>query len=560
MQRRLFSKKLFFLFIILYAMLLSESCTIGMMFNTRRVTFNTVLDSTIIGIIPGEIGNIKKRNAHNSSLYADQTRMSVHKKSIDTLTTNIRNYTIVQNKKGYLPSSTPIKRTRFNGLKIIDFAIPAAYIMALTNMKVSPDDPSFYPITIYYPIFGLWANLLPGPWVTYKGKFMLPALIPIKYREDGENRVYIKSLTVDSVNSLVPQEYSNLSSFKRHEPKYRPKNYHLGNTSVAKSDIKDSLNHLLKKWGYIDTTSFFVRLYSGSYLATCEVKSHADIYIGRSDCVIMNCMWSLYTPEGDKKLVEYSTCDTSSWFSAYGAEATTDVMVRSLNNFLKNQDAVRLLKEKYVPPTTPVKIIDTTVVTSIIKPTAADSVKSLSEALEAVVTIKQKDVFFSGCIISSDGYVLTNAHLLNTDVDNADVYVHFSDGDSATAKFVKINSVYDMALYKINKGGRYKSFSPDTSRALRLGDEIYAIGTAQDLDLRQTMTKGIVSAKRKIKDKTLIQFDASINRGSSGGALVTKNGHLIGIINTRLVGDNIQGIGFAIPAYYINEALGLGTN
>jgi len=559
MQRKLLSGNFHFLLITILVMFLYESCTIGNLFHTRFVTFYTQTDTTTIYIKPDDNFDVKKHlTTHNYRLYGDRKKVSSHNRVKDTLTNHITNYNIYQSKPGFLSNLTSIKRTRFNGLKILDFALPGMYFFMLNQLKVPQNDPSYYP-EYYYFVVGIWANFLPGPWSTYKSKFTLPALTPIKYREPEENRVYIRSVTIDSVNSLGPEEYSNLSSFKKHKQKYRPRYYHLNNTDIAKNEMKDSLNYTLRKWGYIDTTSFFSRLYSGAYIAKCEIKTHGDRYIGKFDCVVINCLWSLYTPEGDKKLFEFATTDTST-LAWNGSEATTDAMVRSLNNFLKNPDAIKLLKEKYMAPPAPAKIADTIIAANTVTPTIADSVNSLTDALEAVVTIKQNNVFFSGCVISPSGYVLTNAHLLNTDVDNADIYVHFSDGDSAIARFVKINSVYDMALYKITKTGHYKSFSPDTSRAIKLGDEIYAIGTAQEISLKQTMTKGIVSAKRKVKDKTLIQFDASINRGSSGGALVTKNGHLVGIINTRLVGDNIQGIGFAIPVYYIKEALGFDTH
>lgn len=557
MQRKLHYKSL--LFIILFsASVFLSSCTVGNLFHTRYVTFYTKTDSTTVYIQPDDDFDVNKHlNKNNHRLYSDRIKVSVRNRVRDTLTNHITNYNIYQNKAGFLPTLTPIRRTRFNGLKILDYALPGMYLFMLTQMKVNSNDPSYYPL-YYYAVLGIWTNLLPGPWSTYQKKFILPALAPIKYRESDENRVYIKSITVDSVNPFQPIEYKTFASYKNHTQEYHGRSYHVYNGDIAKDQAKDSLNHDLRKWGYIDTTSFFSRLYSGACILKCEVQGHGDIYVSKFDMVHIKCLWKLYTPEGDKELYECSVEDTSTWAS-YRTDVNTDALVRTLNAFLKKPDVIRLLKEKYTEPAEPVKTIDTTAGTVKINtftPLASDSVKNLQDALEAVVTIKQKDAFFSGCIISPDGYVLTNAHLLNTDVDNADIYVHFANGDSAVATFIKVNSIYDMALYKINKPGHYRSFAPDTSHAIKLGDDIYAIGTAQELNLKQTITKGIVSAKRKIKDKTLIQFDASINRGSSGGALVNKDGKLIGIINTRLIGDNIQGIGFAIPAYYIKEGLG----
>ena len=71
------------------------------------------------------------------------------------------------------------------------------------------------------------------------------------------------------------------------------------------------------------------------------------------------------------------------------------------------------------------------------------------------------------------------------------------------------------------------------------------------------MTKGIISARRKIEGHTFLQTDVSINGGNSGGALVARSGQLLGIVNTKLVGRGIEGIGFAIPAEQASEALHL---
>jgi serine protease Do len=100
-------------------------------------------------------------------------------------------------------------------------------------------------------------------------------------------------------------------------------------------------------------------------------------------------------------------------------------------------------------------------------------------------------------------------------------------------------------------------FAIDLSEGIPVGDEVYAIGTPFDVELGATLTKGIISGRRKDGNRTLIQSDVSISPGNSGGALVDAQGTLIGIVNQKIFGMGVEGIGFAIPAHYLEDALGL---
>jgi len=181
-------------------------------------------------------------------------------------------------------------------------------------------------------------------------------------------------------------------------------------------------------------------------------------------------------------------------------------------------------------------------------------VANLQEAVKAVVTVKVEDGHGSGCIISSDGYLITNYHVIAEDTSD-EVKIITSDGDSLKAKYIRSNTLYDLALFKIEKPGTYKFFSPNLSPDVNVGTEVYAIGTPTDIELGQTMTKGIISSKRKVGDRVLIQTDVSINPGNSGGGLVDSQGVLLGIVNASMIRYGVQGIGFAIPAHYIQDAL-----
>jgi len=162
---------------------------------------------------------------------------------------------------------------------------------------------------------------------------------------------------------------------------------------------------------------------------------------------------------------------------------------------------------------------------------------------------RQERSLGSGVVISPDGYIVTNNHVVD---DASDIKVSLSDKREFTARVVGTDSKTDLAVLKIDQTGLPAlTLATDSSR-VQVGDIVLAIGNP--FGVGQTVTMGIVSATGRrglgIEDyEDFIQTDAAINPGNSGGALVNAEGRLIGISTAILSrsGGN-QGIGFAIPA------------
>jgi Do/DeqQ family serine protease len=159
----------------------------------------------------------------------------------------------------------------------------------------------------------------------------------------------------------------------------------------------------------------------------------------------------------------------------------------------------------------------------------------------------------SGVLITSDGYVLTNYHVIDGAVENG-LTVVLNDKREYPAKVVGIDSSTDLAVIKIN-GKNFPKVTVGNSETVDVGEWVLAIGNP--FRLRSTVTAGIVSALSRdvqiindqMRIESFIQTDAAINRGNSGGALVNTSGQLIGI-NTAIASQtgSYQGYGFAVPS------------
>ena len=164
----------------------------------------------------------------------------------------------------------------------------------------------------------------------------------------------------------------------------------------------------------------------------------------------------------------------------------------------------------------------------------------------------------SGVIISPDGYIVTNNHVIE---EGDDIEVTLNDKREFEAKVIGTDPSTDMALIKI-KGNNLPYLIFGNSDSLRVGEWVLAVGSP--FDLESTVTAGIVSAKARNIDilegqdriESFIQTDAAVNPGNSGGALVNTNGELIGI-NTAIItrSGRYEGYSFAVPANLVRKVI-----
>lgn len=161
----------------------------------------------------------------------------------------------------------------------------------------------------------------------------------------------------------------------------------------------------------------------------------------------------------------------------------------------------------------------------------------------------------SGFIVSKEGYILTNNHV----VEDADkIKVTLLDGRTFDAKKVGQDPTFDLAVIQI-KAKDLPVLPLGDSGATEVGEQVVAIGNPHGFE--NTVTAGIISAKNRtlqapgINFQGFLQTDAAINPGNSGGALVNRNGEIIGINSNKLANSNYEGMGFAIPSNTVKEVV-----
>ncbi len=175
--------------------------------------------------------------------------------------------------------------------------------------------------------------------------------------------------------------------------------------------------------------------------------------------------------------------------------------------------------------------------------------------------------YASGVVYSEDGYIITNDHIY-METPSAKFKIYSYDGNIYEAKFVAGDTRSDLAVLKVDASGFYPA-TFGNSDELKFGEEVFAIGRPNDATASSSITGGYISfLNRRVANTTsysskLIQTDSAINPGSSGGALVNAYGQVVGITSSKLVGDEYEGVGYAIPTttvkFVVEELINNGT-
>lgn len=217
-------------------------------------------------------------------------------------------------------------------------------------------------------------------------------------------------------------------------------------------------------------------------------------------------------------------------------------------------------------PTITKNIVENVSKVQVTETSIADSVDKVYDAVLAIVSYKNDTQISSGTGFvykkeNGKGYIMTNNHV----IDGADkVTVTFSNNQTVEASVLGKEAFSDIAVLTIDEKNVIKVAEIGDSQKLRVGDTLFAVGTPLGISYSGSVTKGILSGKDRLVEVSMsgssssdwimkvLQTDAAINPGNSGGPLANINGEVIGITSLKLVQEQIEGMGFAIP---IEDAL-----
>ncbi len=178
---------------------------------------------------------------------------------------------------------------------------------------------------------------------------------------------------------------------------------------------------------------------------------------------------------------------------------------------------------------------------------------------EAVVQVSTPEGLGSGFFINSDGYLITNFHVIEGETEISVEVYHQINGQLERdtykqVRIIAINKFHDLALLHIEdkNAPKFKYLSLGSADALSVGDPVFAIGSP--LGLERTVTQGIISTKtRELEGELYLQTTAQINPGNSGGPLFNLAGQVVGVTNMKVTSG--EGLGFAIPVELVKNFL-----
>ncbi len=372
----------------------------------------------------------------------------------------------------------------------------------------------------------------------------------------------VKDIKLNNISADIDSTNLSYRLFNRYKVYLKKKNTKKVN-STWNNDVKientvftDQLNEILANQGYIDTTNkVLTKSYTNNLYLNATIKGITMNEVnnwkqfgfmgGSFGYVDLEINWELLNFYKEE-IFQFSTTTQSGQFEGdFFEEAISDAMETGLIEFFNNETVQKeLLKSD--EDSQEEKLEELT----IVKPD--HFVEHVSDVIESSVTIKNKLGHGSGFVISPDGYIVTNYHVIS---EKEDLKVVMNNQEEFNVEIVRVNKIYDLALLKIDTTN-LKPLKISADRDIEIASTVYAVGTPNAVDLGQTISKGIISGIRDTNFKSkLIQTDSSINGGNSGGAIINKNGLVLGVVSSKLKGFGIEGVAFGIPSYEIFDQL-----
>lgn len=401
----------------------------------------------------------------------------------------------------------------------------------------------------------------------FRPEYKIPRLKPIVYRQSNQKMMHFRPNHSDKVVKYPSEHYSYSLSNYLSNSSYRSKKIDSLHLENIFSDIR--IYKYLATKAFTDTNKIFFHDNANNIVLKKVTLGEVvkDIFINRN-LIFPNMVeysakiqWRIENVFGDTLLMD-TTNSKSALFCLdgtvrdeyYFAHMTIktdlsrirfDAIRNSLNEFMEKPATLAILaKDTAISPNKEwLKI-----------PKPAKVPKSLDEAIATTVTIKCDKGHGSGFVVSNDGYIVTNYHVIADKKEKYRILTH--SGAELPVTVVRYNQRIDLALLKVDTTFDMAFALPD-EKNFSTANDVLAIGTPQSLELVQTVSKGVISSFRTNEDIPSIQMDARINGGNSGGPVVNDKNEMIGVSVAKLVDIGVEGISFAIPAFLIKKALSI---
>jgi S1-C subfamily serine protease len=421
--------------------------------------------------------------------------------------------------------------------------------------KVSP----LVYLSILFAYYPYMFDALSPKAVNYDKEIKVPQkLVKVTTRDEEAKEIRLNKVKVD----VDKPKFTYYRTYKKYVTNKKGKNILEDEEKEMKLEntvFTGLLNQALKEKGYIDTSKKVLKnSYLNNLLINASIDEYESFIVGSFSQGIsrveLSITWEvldyyekvIHTYSETAKSGEFSF-NSSDDYQETNLKATNDALQAGLIDFMSQSKVQELLNDRSELKT------EENLEPIVIKK-SSKYVSNINEAIKSSVTITNKDGHGSGFVISSDGYVLTNYHVI---AEAEDMKVVLSNEKEYELEVVRVSKIYDLALLKIDLDG-LTPFKLDFNKNIEVGADVYAVGTPQGQDLAQTVSKGIISGVRKNDDGSkLIQTDASINSGNSGGAIITKQGNVLGIVSSKYFGFGVEGVAFGVPSYYVKEKLKL---
>lgn len=326
--------------------------------------------------------------------------------------------------------------------------------------------------------------------------------------------------------------------------------------TIYNKKAHEKILSFLTEWGYVDTIGSLLKVSDTQANAEVKIKkSKYYLYLlrnGWSDEYRMVCEltveWKFYDEYNQLKhtqeLITRSGQFVPMKLTKERMEGPNEVAERAASDALCNSFVDLVNSEQGKKWITDIKKANDKPTFDLLNLKKVSCPVDLKTAIKSTIAVTTKDGFGSGFIVSGDGYIVTNYHVIAG--QDSSVKVLLSENDSMIARVVRYSEIADIALLKIDRTFNYMILL-DPSVETSLVDEVFAIGNPISIELGQTVSKGIISGFRKNSaGVNIIQTDVSVNPGNSGGPLLLPNGKLVGVVNSKISGLGIEGVGFSI--------------